>query len=289
MKRMYIVCCYIYLLIFSIVIKGEEEIPKKYERIVTDSAIVSRVLDVLDIKLVGAPSSMTKIPKRYKNVLKIGRAGSPDYERIKSLNPDLVITTTFSKPYTSSRYAELKIPTLYIDLEGYESSKITLKNLGKILDRKELSENIIKKIEEREKKLEEKLIGMPVKRVAVLYNLDDNLNIISETHFVSELLKKLGCINVSKEVKGKINTRANVIPISFEQLICLNPDYILKISVIENEDDKLLNNKMLKVTNAYKNKKILNIDSTLFRMSSGINGIDALEELYKIIYEEREK
>lgn len=259
---------------------------KMPKRIATDSAIVTRVLDVLEIDLVGAPTSMTKIPARYDNSIKIGRAGSADYEKMKSLDLDLVISTTFAQFSTADRYRELGIPVFYIDLESYQSSKESLKMLGVAFKKENISNKVLQDIEKREKIITDKAKKQKPKRIAVLYNLDSTISIISKDHFVSELIHKINCINVSDEVEGKVNNRAKIIPFSVEKLVYLNPDYILKIAPDEFEKDLLDGNELLKATNAYKNNKILNISSTLFRMSSGVNGIEALEELYKIVYEE---
>lgn len=256
------------------------------KRIATDSAIVARVLDVLEIDLIGAPTSMTKIPDRYNKVVKVGRAGSPDYEVMKDLNLDLVISTTFAEFSTSERYKQLGIPVFYIDLESYQTSKESLKMLGLAFQKENISNNLLKDIEKREKIIIDKAQKQKTKRIAILYNLDSTVSIISNDHFASELISKINCINVSNEVEGKVNSRAKIIPFSVEKLVYLNPDYILKIAPDELKNDLLKDNELLKVTNAYKNNKILNISSTLFRMSSGVNGIEALEELYKIVYEE---
>ncbi|GAA6325416.1 siderophore ABC transporter substrate-binding protein [Fusobacterium ulcerans] len=270
--------------------QGKNKLELNYipKRIATDSAIVTRVLDVLQIDLVGAPVSMTKIPDRYNEVIKIGRAGSPDYEIMKNLNLDLVISTTFAEFSTAERYKQLGIPVFYIDLESYEASKESLKMLGLAFQKEDISNNLLKDIEKREKIIINKAQKQKPKRIAVLYNLDSTVSIISKDHFVSELISKINCINVSNEVEGKVNNRAKIIPFSVEKLVYLNPDYILKIAPDELKNDLLKDNELLKVTNAYKNNKILNISSTLFRMSSGVNGIEALEELYKIVYEEQE-
>lgn len=293
MKRIIILFFYF---IFTIFLFSEEFILEQGEnklilnkipkRIATDSAIVSRVLDVLEIDLVGAPTSMTKIPTRYDNSVKIGRAGSADYEKMKSLDLDLVISTTFAEFSSKERYEELNIPVFYIDLESYQSSKESLGMLGKAFKKENISNRILKDIEVREKRIIEKAKQKTPKRIAVLYNLDSTVSIIAKDHFVSELIHKINCINVSDEVEGKVNTRAQIIPFSAEKLVYLNPDFILKIAPDELNEDLLEGNELLKATNAYKNNKILNISSTLFRMSSGVNGIEALEELYKIVYEE---
>lgn len=290
-----ILMIFFYLIFFNFIF-GEEFIleqgknrlflDKIPERIATDSAIVTRVLDVLEIELVGVPTSMTKIPERYNNSVKIGRAGSADYERMKNLDLDLVISTTFAQFSTVDRYKELGIPVFYIDLESYQSSKESLKMLGKAFKKEEISNKVLKDIETREKVVIAKAKQQKPKRIVVLYNLDSTVSIISKDHFVSELIHKINCINVSDEVEGKVNTRAKIIPFSVERLVYLNPDYILKIAPDEFEKDLLDGNEMLKATNAYKNNKVLNISSTLFRMSSGVNGIEALEELYKIVHEE---
>lgn len=102
MKKFKILSLFIFL---ALQVLGEEFYIKQRDEelrlnyipynIVTDSAIISRFFDALDIDLVGVPNSTTKIPERYKEVERIGRAGMPDLEKVKALNTDLVVATFF--------------------------------------------------------------------------------------------------------------------------------------------------------------------------------------------------
>ena len=78
----------------------------------------------MDIDLVGVPNSSTKIPERYKDVERIGKAGIPDLEKVKALGTDLVVATLFSKPTIKPKvwYAKYS-KVFYIDVETYGESK----------------------------------------------------------------------------------------------------------------------------------------------------------------------
>lgn len=80
MKRFNILFLFIFLTLEILgegfyIRQGDEELRLDYtpKKIITDSAILSRFFDALDIDLVGVPNSSTKIPERYKDV-EIGRA-----------------------------------------------------------------------------------------------------------------------------------------------------------------------------------------------------------------------
>ncbi len=271
--------------------QGNEELKLDYypKNIITDSAILARFFDALEIDLAGVPNSSTKIPDRYKNSERIGKAGMPDLEKVKALKTDLVVATVFSKPTIKPKYDMLNIPSFYMEVETYEDSKEVVSILGKAFNREDKADEILKDWEEREKKLVAKANEQPKKKLAIIYGNGESFFMTGKQHFLEELVEKINCENVVTSLDKKALDKKSV-PFSLEQLVLLNPDIILIMPNSKTRNGELFkesfkNNSIWQLTKAYKNNKIHIIDPTLFRMSAGVNSIDALEELYKYVYE----
>lgn len=260
--------------------------PKK---IVTDSAIISRFLAALDIELVGVPSSTTKIPEKYNGVQRIGRSGMPDLEIVKSLKTDLVVSTLYSKPALKPKYDNLNIPSFYLKVDTYDESMEVIEILGKAFHKEEKANAILKDIKHREEILHEKLKDKEPKKIAIIYGNGESFFMTGKNHFLQGLMDKINCENIVTSIDNSALLKKSV-PFSMEQLIKANPDVILRLPTSQTKNgesfEEIFNaNPIWKLTKAYKNKKILDIDPTLFRMSAGVNSIDALEELYRYVYE----
>lgn len=270
--------------------QGDEELHLNYipQKVITDSAILSRFFDALEIDLVGVPSSSTKIPSRYDKCERIGKSGMPDLEKVKALGTDLVVATLFSKPTIKPKYDMLNIPSFYLQVETYGESKETVKILGEAFDREEKAKEILNDWNRREEILREKVANEQGKKIAIIYGNGESFFMTGKQHFLEELVEKIGCENVVTSLDKKATEKKSV-PFSLEQLVLLNPDVILIMPNSKTKNGELFKesfrtNSIWKLTKAYQNNKIHIIDPTLFRMSAGVNSIDALEELYKYVY-----
>ena len=296
MKRFNILFLFIFLTLEILgegfyIRQGDEELRLDYtpKKIITDSAILSRFFDALDIDLVGVPNSSTKIPERYKDVERIGKAGIPDLEKVKALGTDLVVATLFSKPTIKPKYDMLNIPSFYIDVETYGESKEAVEILGKAFNREEKAQEILKEWERREKVLQEEVENRKGKKIAIIYGNGESFFMTGKEHFLEELIEKIGCENVVTSLDKKATEKKSV-PFSLEQLVLLNPDVILIMPNSKTKNGEVFKesfktNSIWQLITAYKNQAIHIIDPTLFRMSAGVNSIDALEELYRYVYE----
>ena len=271
--------------------QNDEKLELSYfpKRIVTDSAIISRFLAALDIELVGVPSSTTKIPEEYNGVQRIGRSGMPDLEIVKSLKTDLVVSTLYSKPALKPKYDNLNIPSFYLKVDTYDESMEVIEILGKAFHKEEKANAILKDIKHREEILHEKLKDKEPKKIAIIYGNGESFFMTGKNHFLQGLMDKIDCENIVTSIDNSALLKKSV-PFSMEQLIKANPDVILRLPTSQTKNgesfEEIFNaNPIWKLTKAYKNKKILDIDPTLFRMSAGVNSIDALEELYRYVYE----
>ena len=271
--------------------QNDEKLELSYfpKRIVTDSAIISRFLAALNIELVGVPSSTTKIPEEYNGVQRIGRSGMPDLEIVKSLKTDLVVSTLYSKPALKPKYDNLNIPSFYLKVDTYDESMEVIEILGKAFHKEEKANAILKDIKHREEILHEKLKDKEPKKIAIIYGNGESFFMTGKNHFLQGLMDKIDCENIVTSIDNSALLKKSV-PFSMEQLIKANPDVILRLPTSQTKNgesfEEIFNaNPIWKLTKAYKNKKILDIDPTLFRMSAGVNSIDALEELYRYVYE----
>lgn len=271
--------------------QNDEKLELSYfpKKIVTDSAIISRFLAALDIELVGVPSSTTKIPEKYNGVQRIGRSGMPDLEIVKSLKTDLVVSTLYSKPALKPKYDNLNIPSFYLKVDTYDESMEVIEILGKAFHKEEKADAILKDIKHREEILHEKLKDKEPKKIAIIYGNGESFFMTGKNHFLQGLMDKIDCENIVTSIDNSALLKKSV-PFSMEQLIKANPDVILRLPTSQTKNgesfEEIFNaNPIWKLTKAYKNKKILDIDPTLFRMSAGVNSIDALEELYRYVYE----
>ena len=271
--------------------QNDEKLELSYfpKKIVTDSAIISRFLAALDIELVGVPSSTTKIPEEYNGVQRIGRSGMPDLEIVKSLKTDLVVSTLYSKPALKPKYDNLNIPSFYLKVDTYDESMEVIEILGKAFHKEEKADAILKDIKHREEILHEKLKDKEPKKIAIIYGNGESFFMTGKNHFLQGLMDKIDCENIVTSIDNSALLKKSV-PFSMEQLIKANPDVILRLPTSQTKNgesfEEIFNaNPIWKLTKAYKNKKILDIDPTLFRMSAGVNSIDALEELYRYVYE----
>lgn len=271
--------------------QGEEDLKLDYfpKAVVTDSAIISRFLAALDIELVGVASSTTKIPAKYDSVPRIGRSGMPDLELVKSLKTDLIISTIYSKPALKPKYDNLNIPSFYMKVDTYDESMKAIEILGKAFHKEEKAATILADVKKRENILAEKLKDKEKKRIAIIYGNGESFFMTGKNHFLQGLIDKLGCENIVTSIDNNVLLKRSV-PFSMEQLIKANPDVILRLPTSQTKNgesfEEIFNsNPIWKLTTAYKNNKILDIDPTLFRMSAGVNSIDALEELYRYVYE----
>lgn len=271
---------------------GREVILEKFpEKIVTDSAISARFLAALDVDLVGVPTSSTQMPEKYKDVAKVGRAGSPDYEVIKNLGTELVVSTEASKKGTLQKYDELNIPIMYLKIDKYEQVKDTIDKVGKLLNKEEKCNEILKDMNKREDAIKAKVKDKDTKKVMVIYGNGEGFNALTDDHFIGSLFEKLKVENITSTM-GNIKANGNNgVPFSNEQVLEFDPEYILRLSNGNNEaslkafNDEFEKNTIWSQTKAFKEKKVIDLDPTLFRMSSGVNSIDALENLYELLYE----
>ena len=219
------------------------------------------VLDILD--QYGIQPEMLAAPKAYTpsylskyntdKVEDIGGMKQPNLEKIKSLNPDLIIISGRAEPYYEKLNEIAPTINLRVDNNNYMPSlKNQMDILATIFNKQDKAEGLYTA-------LENKAYG-PGMRFGLLFDKSAlNLN---------SVIQNDGSVG-SKSPAGKV--------ISYEFIKEANPDYILIIDrnaavhMDKETAHSLFDNELVKQTNAYKNNKIVYLDNDVWYLAN--NGV----------------
>ncbi|HUO58037.1 MAG TPA: cobalamin-binding protein [bacterium] len=174
-------------------------------------------------QLVGV-TDYCKFPPVARLKPKVGGWINPNYEKIVSLKPDLVLALQFHGP-TVDHLKELKLPYLVIDCQTVEDILKAYDTLGKALGHESDAQRGRSSLERRLTKARSK--ASQHKPVSVLFVIShspgalDQLYGVGPGNFVDELLSLSGGANILSDAKEPYPL------ISKEQLIKRDPDVII--------------------------------------------------------------
>ncbi len=289
MKKALILCIFILLFIFPAYAEEmvtitdmagrQVKIPKKIDRIVALSASLRYIvyLQAFD-KVVGIEGIEKRgvmrgnpatgkaywlaIKDRVQSIPSIGEGGPgklPDFEKLISVKPDLVIT--FEVDNANLIQSKTAIPTVVIQYAGTEGFQIEdIKNtflfLGKILERQKRAEELNKYIERciEDLKRRTKDSKKPTVYIGAINARGSHGITSTEAHY-----PPLMWLNV-KNVVDEISKKGHVF-IDKEKLLQWNPDYLFLdtggISLVQ--EDYLKNKEFYMKLNAVKTGKVYTV------------------------------
>lgn len=255
---------------------GETTVNKNPQKVVVFDFGVLDSLDKLGIEIAGVPQA--NIPaylskyndKKYVNV---GSLKEPDFEKINAIKPDLIIISNRQ----AEAYDELtKIgPTLFmqVDQEQYvDSFKENMKSLGQIFGKEAEIEQELSSLIETIDQVNEQVKAEQKNALVVLvtggkvsaYGPGSRFGVIHDVlglQAVDESLDKAATHGTS---------------ISFEYIVEKNPDYLFVVdrdAVVSGGGDAsakdVIENELVKRTNAYKNGQIVYLDPNYWYLSGG--------------------
>lgn len=255
---------------------GTTALEKTPERVVVLDFGALDVLDALEVNVVGLPKS-GKLPEylskysadEYGNV---GTVKEPDLEAINELKPDLIVMAGRMEEY----YDELNgiAPTVYVESiagEYMESFKTNLKMFGTIFNKEKSTEKIV---DEVSKKVEEanKVITESGKNASIINLSGRKITAFSKVSRYSFLFNELGFKQADETLADSTHGQE----VSFEYLVEKNPDYLFVVdrnSITGTETGQstkeVIENELVKQTNAYKNGNIVYLDSVNWYTVSG--------------------
>ncbi|MGL5085161.1 MAG: ABC transporter substrate-binding protein [Clostridium sp.] len=270
---------------------SEVVVEKKPElKIVSTTVAPSQVADRLELNLVGIPTTKSKLPERYAGITEVGSAMTPNIETIVSLSPDLVIIDNNFRDKYESQLNDKNIKGLYFDTSTVNGFKNSIKEFGDITGESKKANDLIKEIEKnvndelaKSKKVEKK------PSVAILFGTSQSSMLATDMSYVGDLINQIGADNITDKITGVDSAYVNF---SLEEVVNLNPDYILRLTHGDLEqakkdfDKMFVENPAWSSLDATKNGKVIDLDSTIFGVSANIRVGEAINKLGQFIYGE---
>jgi iron complex transport system substrate-binding protein len=264
---------------------GETKVKKNPKNVVVFDFGVLDSLDKLGVEVAGVPqANVPPYLKKYGagDYANVGSLKEPDFEKISSLGPDLIIISARQ----SDQYEEFSkiAPTIFmgVDTSRYmESFTENMETLGKIFGKEAEVEKELKAINETIEKVKEKASASDKKALIILttggktsaYGPGSRFGLIHDV---------LGVKPVDKNIKAATHGMS----VSFEYIAEKNPDYLFVIDrdqVVSGEGgqpaEQVLDNDLVKGTKAYKDKNIVYLDPNYWYLSGG--GLVSLSEMVK--------
>jgi iron complex transport system substrate-binding protein len=263
----------------------EVTFPFPPERIVSLAPNVTEILFGLglDEEIVGV-SNHSNFPEKAKSKVRVGSYIRLDFEKIASLNPDLIIATGAGNTRDMvDRLGKLGFQTYVIYPKNFRDILQSIARIGQVVNREKEARAIIEGMRKRSERVIELTRGLPRPKVFIQIG-DVPIVTVGKGSFADDLIRLAGGENIAGKEK-------EVYPrLGLEEILKRSPEVIVISSMNPKADYQKIVQEWTrwKTIPAVKNGRIYLIDSDLLdRPSPRI--IDGLEELARVLHPERFK
>ena len=237
----------------------------------------------LDEEIVGV-SIHCNFPEKAKTKVRVGSYINLDYEKITSLNPDLIMATGAGNTRDMvGRLGELGFSTYVIYPKNFSDILKNISHIGQVVNREKEAKVIIAGMTKRSERVIELTKDLPRPKVFIEIG-DTPIVTVGKGSFADDLIRLAGGENIAGKEK-------EVYPrFGMEEILKRSPEVIVISSMNPKGDyQKILQEwNRWKTLPAVKNGRIYLIDSDLIdRPSPRI--IDGLEELARMLHPEQFK
>jgi iron complex transport system substrate-binding protein len=253
------------------------------ERIVSLAPNVTEILFGLglDEEIVGV-SIHSNFPEKAKSKVRVGSYIRLDFEKIASLNPDLIIATGAGNTRDMvDRLGKLGLQTYVIYPKDFRDILQSIAHIGQVVNREKEARAIIEGMRKRSERVIDLTKSLPRPKVFIQIG-DVPIVTVGKGSFADDLIRLAGGENIAGKEK-------EVYPrLGMEEILKRSPEVIVISSMNPTGDyQKILQEwTRWKTIPAVKNGRIYLIDSDLLdRPSPRI--IEGLEELARVFHPEK--
>ena len=195
-------------------------VPANVQRIVTLAPNLAEIVYALGAqdRLVGV-SQYSDHPASVKTKPSIGAPVNPNLEAIVGAHPDLVLATAINRWETVDALAHLGIAVYTVDPHTVAGTLRSIGNIGGVIDAAPQAQHLVADLQARLDALREKLENQPPVR-ALFVVWDKPLISVGENTFIADAMRLAG-------VESVLRTKQDWPQISMEEVVKLNPDYII--------------------------------------------------------------
>lgn len=159
-------------------------------------------------------------PEDVKKIASVGGIVTPNYEKILSVKPDLVLMTSGSVPVRDKLTKEYGLTVLVVDPKDLNQMAAGVKSLGIAVNAQPAAETLLRQIDKTVKEVEA-TVAKATSKPKVFYELwHDPLMTAGKNTFVNDMIRVAGGQNVGAEVDGWAE-------FSLEKLQAANPELII--------------------------------------------------------------
>lgn len=261
---------------------GETEVATNPKKVVVFDYSILDTMDVLGIEnVVGLPkASLPESLKKYEDekYADLGGLKEPDLEAIKSQNPDLIIIGGRQADF----YDQLSeiAPTISVSKDNKDylgSAKENIDTVAKLFGIEEKANEEFAKVEKKIEELNKTVKEKGVEALTVMVN-EGNLSVYGEESRFGILYQAFGFKSKDQNIEDSSHGQN----VTFEYLAKQNPEvmFVLDRGVATGGSETakaVLNNDIVKSTDAYKNDKIVYLDGpTWYVNDGGLNSLNTM-------------
>lgn len=268
--------------------KADAEATADTKTVVAGTMVVADILDKLEIdSVVGVPTSTVELPVRYKDATEIGNAMNPDMEVVKSLKPDVFISVTTLEYDLKPAVKNINVEGQYLDLQGVTQMQQTILALGKEFDREAQAQKLVASFDAKLAALKEQTAHKTKPKVLAVLGVPGSYLVATEHSYIGSLIEAAGGENA---IQGPSE---EYLASNTEYLQQSKPDIILRMAhgmpdeVMAMFDKEFKTNTVWKHFDAVKQGRVYDLEEPLFQTTANLQLGDALDELYRIFYEEQ--
>jgi iron complex transport system substrate-binding protein len=249
------------------------------QRIISLAPNITEILFALqlDARIVGV-TSYCDHPAAATTREKVGDTINPNREKIIGLRPDLVIVSTSSQLETlTSQLDRLSIPVYVTNSTSVAEILTTIRAVGEITGTTERAEMLATEMEERIRRVEERVARLPRVRVLYLLQMDPLISAGRKT-YLNDLIRLAGGQSITGEEEPDYPQ------FSLETVIARTPEVILLpdrhgTSVIDEQKLR----RSLAITPAVRNGRLMRINPD-WSDRPGPRIVEALEQFAQALH-----
>lgn len=258
------------------------EIPAQVKRVITLSPDLTETVYVLGIaeKLVG-DTNVCDTPPAAKLKPHVGMPQSPSLEAIVALHPDVVLaSTSINRRETVDALARLGLAVYTTNPHTVNGVLDSIANVAGVIGAATEGQTLVSRLRDRLDKLQVRLANLQLAHVLFVV-WEDPLITVGQNTFIADALRWAGAESV-------IMADQNWPHISFEEIVRLQPDYIIFTSNHSGDSAVLIGE--LRSRQAWKGLRaielghVLEISDEIAKPSAGL--VDAIEEIARGVHPE---
>lgn len=160
-------------------------------------------------------------PAEVKAIENIGGFFPPNYEKIVSLKPDLVLLISGSDEARDKLTNEYKLTTFVVDPQNFDQLYEGIGQLGRILNAQEQAAKLVADMQKAVNEVREKAARATTRPVVFYEVWHDPLQTVGPDTFIDDMITLAGGVNAAASAKDRWPQ------FSLEQLAAANPDIIV--------------------------------------------------------------